>query len=127
MKRITTKFGLLALIIVFAGFLKSCKNDDPSVIKIFVRSASNELVEGAKVIIVGDVNSNPPTLEYVDTVVTNNSGFAYFNVQPHFDEGDKDYTVGYFDVIVKFQTKTAFGTVRSRVHTTAVETVYLPN
>ena len=114
-------------IVLAAGFLKSCKNDDPSVIKIFVRSASNELVEGAKVIIIGDVDSNPATLPWQDTVITNNSGFASFNVQAHFDKGDKDYTVGYFDVIAKTTTKTATGYIRSRVHTTAVETVYLPN
>ncbi len=127
MKTTVTKFGLLVLVVLATGFLKSCKNDDPSVVKIFVRSASNELVEGAKVIIIGDVNSNPPTNSYVDTVVTNNSGFAYFNVQPHYDDANsKDYTVAYFDIIVKKDTKTATGYIRSRVHTTAVETVYLP-
>lgn len=128
MKTIVKKLGLLAMVVLFAGFLKSCKNNDPSVIKIFVRSASNELVEGAKVIIIGDVDSNPATIAYVDTVVTNNSGFAQFDVQPHYDlSNDKDYTVAYFDIIVKYESKTATGYVRSREHTTAVETVYLPN
>ncbi len=114
-------------VVLAAGFLKSCKNDEPSIVKIFVRSASNELVSGAKVIIIGDVDSNPATLPYVDTVVTNGSGFASFNVQGHFDAGDKDYTVAYFDVVAKTNTKTTTGYIRSRVHTTAVETVYLPN
>lgn len=121
------KLGLILLVGLSIGFLNSCKNKDPSVVKIFVRSASNELVEGAKVIIIGDVNSNPATLSYVDTVVTNASGFAYFNVQPHYDMGGKDYTVAYFDIVAKKDTKTTSGYVRSRVHTTAVETVYLPN
>jgi hypothetical protein len=126
MKTKGLKYGILFFTLVVAVILNSCKNKEPSVVKIFVRSASNELVEGAKVIIIGDVDSNPPTLPYVDTVVTNNSGFAYFNVQPHYDGGDKDYTVAYFDIIVKKDSQTAFGTIRSRVHTTAVETVYLP-
>lgn len=120
------KYSILLFTLVVAVVLNSCKNKEPSVVKIFVRSSSNELVEGAKVIIIGDVDSNPPTISYVDTVVTNNSGFAYFNVQPHYDLGNKDYTVAYFDIIVKNGSQTAFGTVRSRVHTTAVETVYLP-
>ena len=120
--------GLILIVGLSIGFLNSCKNKDPSVVKIFVRdpNSSNLLVEGAKVIIIGDVNSNPATLSYVDTVVTNSSGFAYFNVQPHYDMGDKDYTVAYFDIVVKKDSKSATGTIRSRVHTTAVETVYLP-
>ena len=108
------------------SIIAACKNDDPSVIKIYVRTSSNELIEGAKVIIVGDVNSNPATNAYVDTVVTNASGFVYFNVQPHFDEGDKDNTVAYFDIIAKTNSGLlGTGYVRSRVHTTAVETVYI--
>ena len=126
MKTTVKRFGFLMVLVLLMGVLKSCKNDEPSVIKIFVRSASNELVASAKVIIIGDVDSNPATLAYVDTVHTNDSGFAYFNVQPHFDQGDKDYTVGYFDIIAKSDSKVTTGYVRSRVHTTAVETVYLP-
>lgn len=126
MKTKGIKYGILLFTLVVAVVLNSCKNKEPSVVKIFVRSSSNELVEGAKVIIIGDLDSNPPTNEYVDTIVTNNSGFAYFNVQPHYDDGDKDYTVAHFDIIVKSGALTATGTIRSRVHTTAVETVYLP-
>ena len=84
MKTTAKKLGILMFVVLAAGFLKSCKNDEPSIVKIFVRSASNELVSGAKVIIIGDVDSNPATLPYVDTVVTNGSGFASFNVQGHF-------------------------------------------
>jgi hypothetical protein len=127
MKTTIKKLGLLALVVLSVGFVESCKNKEPSVIKIFVRSASNELVAGAKVIIIGDVNSNPATVAYVDTVITNASGFSYFNVAPHYEGQPKDYTVGYFDVIAKTETKIGYGTVRSRIHTTAVETVYLPN
>lgn len=96
-------------------------------VKIYVRSASNELVTDAKVVIIGDPSSNPPTLNYVDTLLTNGSGFAAFDVQPYFDEAGEDNTVAYFDVVVKTSTKTSYGEVRSRVHTTAVETIFLPN
>ncbi len=120
------KFGLLFFVCLSLGFLQSCKNKDPSVIKIFVRSASNEAISGAKVIIIGDVNSSPETIEYVDTVTTNNSGFAYFNMEDHFNLGDKEYEVGYFDVIAKQGQKQAVGYIRSRIHTTAVETIFMP-
>ncbi len=127
MKRITRKLTILSLVVLSFGFLHSCKNDNPSVIKVFVRSASNELVPGAKVVIIGDVNSNPETFAYVDTVVTNGSGFAYFNVQPYYDDaGEEDNPVAYFDIVAKTDTKTAMGYIRSRVHTTAVETIFLP-
>ncbi len=127
MKNTTKIIGILALAVLTIGFLQSCKNKNPSVVKIFVRSSSNELVEGAKVIIIGDPSSNPPTLNYVDTVITNDSGFAYFNVQPYYDEAGEENSVAYFDVVVKTTTKTAYGEIRSRVHTTAVETIFLPN
>ena len=122
------KLLIIGLLFVSLGLFTACKNDNPSVIKIFVRSASNELVEGAKVIIIGDVNSNPETMTWVDTVVTNNSGFAYFSMREYYEAaGEKDNPVAYFDVIAKTATKEATGYIRSRVHTTAVETIFLPN
>lgn len=120
------RIGFIFAIVLSIGFLQSCKNKEPSVVKVYVRSASNQLVEGAKVIIIGDVNSNPVTNSYVDTVVTNGSGFALFNVEPYYDAATKDQTVAYFDIIAKTNTKVKEGYIRSRVHTTAVETVYLP-
>lgn len=122
------KIGVLAMMILSMGVLHSCKNKNPSVVKIFVRSASNELISGAKVIIIGDVSSDPTTFAYVDTVITNGSGFAYFNVQSYYDAaGEKENPVAYFDVIAKTLTKQQTGYIRSRVHTTAVETLFLPN
>lgn len=127
MKKMIGKIGVLAMMVLSLGVLHSCKNKNPSVVKIFVRSASNELVSGAKVVIIGDVNSDPATLAYVDTVITNGSGFAYFNVQPYYDmAGEKENPVAYFDIIAKTDTKTQTGSIRSRVHTTAVETLFFP-
>lgn len=122
------KLLIIGLLFVSLGLFTACKNDNPSVIKVFVRSASNELVEGAKVIIIGDVNSNPETMSWVDTVVTNNSGFAYFSMRAYYEAaGEEENPVAYFDIIAKTATKEASGYIRSRVHTTAVETVFLPN
>lgn len=127
MKRAFKIYGIITLTILSIGFLQACKNKNPSVVKIFVRSASNELVDGAKVVIIGDPSSNPATNNYVDTVVTNESGFASFNVQPYYDAAGEDNTIAYFDIVAKSGTKTTLGYIRSRVHTTAVETVFLPN
>lgn len=109
------------------GLMTACKNNDPSVLKVFVRSASNELMKDAKVVIIGDINSTPATLAYVDTVFTNGSGFALFNMDDYYTKSGKDNTTGYFDIIVKKNDKEAHGYVRCRAHITTVETVFLPN
>lgn len=124
MKKGIKKAGFFVLLILAIGFTQSCKNKKESVVKIYVRSASNELIEGAKVVIIGDPSSNPATDAYVDTVITNGSGFATFNVESYYDDASED--VAHFDIIAKTATKTGFGYIRSRIHTTAVETVLLP-
>jgi hypothetical protein len=113
--------SLIAIVFFFSG----CKNNDPSVLKIFVRSNSNELLPAASVVIVGDPASNPATLNYVDTLVTNASGFAQFNMDTYFDMAGEGNETGYFDVIVKKETVDTAAYVRCRRHLTTVETVYL--
>lgn len=125
MKKLRKHILLSSLFLLAIGILSACKNDDPSVLKIFVRSASNELQNGAKVVIIGDVNSNPATLPYVDTIMTNASGFATFNMDEYFNTSGSDNTTGYFDVIVKQGTSEGTEYVRCRAHITTVETVFL--
>jgi hypothetical protein len=115
-----TAFGVL-------GIFSGCKNNDPSIMKIFVRSESNELLEGAQVVIIGDPSSNPPTNTYVDTLVTNASGYAEFNMDKYFSNASEDNQTGYFDVIAKDDTKTGSAYVRCRAHLTTVETIFLMN
>ena len=107
--------------------LSSCEPKDPAVLKVFVRSSSNQLIDGAKVIIVGDQQSTPATLAYVDTTFTNSSGFTTFDMDPYFTMAGESNKTGYFDIIVKYNNKTAYGYSRCKVHTTSVETIYLPN
>jgi len=120
------RIGILFLLTLSLGFLHSCKNKNPSVAKIFIRSSSNQLVPGAKVIIVGDVSSNPETKQYVDTLITNESGFVEFFLNPHFELGNEDYEIAYFNIYVKSTVSgEGDGYIRTRIHTTAVETVYI--
>lgn len=113
--------GMIAMLLV----LSACKNKNPSVLKVFVRSSNNELMQNAKVIIIADVNSNPPTPSYVDTVMTNSSGFAYFEMDDFFDGLDKGESTGYFDIVAKKDVRQGDGYVHCRAHITSVETVYL--
>ncbi len=123
MKTILTSFFALSLLFILGG----CEPTDPAIIKVFVRSSSNQLIDGAKVIIIGDQQSTPATLAYVDTTFTNSSGFTSFDMDPYFSVAGEANKTGYFDIIVKYNNKTAYGYTRAKVHTTAVETIYLPN
>ncbi len=104
--------------------LTNCKKEE-SILKVFVRSASNQLINGAKVIVIGDQQSTPPTGAFVDTVFTNSSGFSTISMDDYFASADN--TTGYFDIIVKYNSKVGIGYSRCRVHSTSVETVYLEN
>ena len=118
-------FGICILFV--AVIVGSCKSKDPAILKVFVRSSSNQLMNGAKVVVIGDQQSNPATLDFVDTSYTNSSGFTVVDMDQYFDVSGPDNTTGYFDIVVKHNTKTAVGYTRCRVHTTSVETIYLPN
>jgi hypothetical protein len=121
------KLLFLPLLLLVLVTSLSCESKDPAVLKVFVRSSSNQLVNGAKVIVIGDQQSNPATLEFVDTSYTNSSGFAVIDMNEYFDVSGKDNTTGYFDIIVKYNNKVGTGYSRCRIHTTSVETIYLPN
>ncbi len=118
MKRILLSLPLFALF-----FLSACKDKDPSVLKVFVRSYNNELLQNARVIIVADQFSNPATPPHVDTVLTNSSGYALFNMDEFFEGKKKEEATGYFDIKVKRDLLQGVGYVRCRAHITAVETV----
>ena len=126
-KLLSISLSLLLLLLV------GCTEKEDAIIKVFVRSATNQLVYGAKVIVIGDLQSNPPTEAYVDTTYTNSSGFTTFIMEDYFDKAkdsdnaDVSETTGYFDILVKSNNKEASGYTRCRVHTTSVETIYLPN
>lgn len=123
MSKMVRKIGLLSLVSILL-VMASCKKD-PSVLKVFVRSSNNELVSNAKVVIIGDVNSDPATPEYVDTVQTNSSGFAYFDMEEFFSKLGKKETTGYFDVLVKKDTSEGSGYIRCRARITNVLTVII--
>lgn len=108
-------------------FASSCESKDPALLKVFVRSSSNQLMSGAKVVVIGDQQSNPPTLDFVDTSYTNSSGFTTVDMDQYFNVSGDNNKTGYFDIIVKYNNKVGTGYSRCRIHTTSVETIYLPN
>jgi hypothetical protein len=120
-------FKFTALLFMFAMVtvtLQSCKRD-PSIMKIFVRSNANQLENNAKVVIIGDINSTPATKAYVDTLFTNSTGFATFDMTDYFGEKPPKGEVGYFDIIVKKDNKIGYGRIRCRANITNVETIIM--
>jgi hypothetical protein len=119
---------LFLLTVLFSALLiTGCRPKDPAILKVFVRSSTNQLVNGAKVVVIGDQQSNPATLEFVDTSYTNSSGFTTVDMDQYFDTSGEENTTGYFDILVKSNNKEATGYTRCRINTTSVETIYLPN
>lgn len=124
MKKSLYTLSLIGLLVVSIGFLQSCKNKDPSFAKVYVRSANDQLIEGAKVIIIGDVENATTTVHYVDTLLTNSSGFAQFPMEDYFTAAGEDNPVGVFDVIIKKGLEYGEGAgFRVRVNNTSVKTV----
>ncbi len=121
------KLYFLSIISIVVFSFVACRPKDPALLKVFVRSSTNQLINGAKVIVIGDQQSNPPTMEFVDTSYTNSSGFSVVDMDQYFDKSGDANTTGYFDIIVKYNNKIASGYTRCRIHTTSVETIYLPN
>lgn len=122
MKRIFT----LLLVCSVMFFLGACKKD-PAVAKIFVRSQNNELVSDAKVIIIADKSENGIGLEYVDTVMTNASGYAEIVLNDYFTKSGKTSTVANFDIICKKLDMVGTGKIRCRANNLAVQTVFIFN
>lgn len=122
MKTFTNKIALITIILSVA-FIQSCKDKAPSIAKIFVRSQSNELLSEARVVIIAAIEDNESNTEYVDTVITNTSGFAEFNLQDYYSKVGKSVSVATFDVICRKSGHEGTGTIRTRVNTTAVETI----
>lgn len=112
--------GLLSM-----GAFPSCKNKNASVAKIFIRSASNLLMPGARVVIIADIQENEYEGEFVDTLITNSEGYVEFDISDYYTSAGKKIEIGNFDIIVTKENKTGNGYVRTRVHSTTVETVFL--
>lgn len=107
--------------------LSGCESKDPSILKVYVRTASNGLVDNARVVVIGDQQSNPATMDFVDTIYTNSSGFATINMDQYFDKlpNSNKNTTGYFDLIVDKDTTSGVGQAKCKIHTTTVETVII--
>jgi hypothetical protein len=124
MSKYIKKIGILSLVVLsLLIIIFSCKSKDPSILKVFVRDENNELLTKAKVVIIGDTKSDPPTIDYVDTNFTDDQGVALFDMEEFFTTSGESVKSGYFNILVKFGEKIAEGRVRVKQHIVSVETV----
>ena len=121
MKRILRPL-FLALIALFLLNLTSCEQPQ-SLLKVFVRDASGNLVGDAEVKIISSTNSDPVTAKHSDKLRTNTSGFCTFNLDTFFKSQIATSRDGYFDIVVEKDQFSGIGTVSATYQTTQVQTV----
>lgn len=120
-KVILNIFLLLALVLF--GF--SCQEKDPSIAKIYVRDANNILTQDVEVIVKSKLETTPA---FTQTAVTNQFGYAVFQLQEVFDQFSRNdrERVGDFEIFLPFGDTVEFvGSFFARPHITAVKTIYL--
>ena len=121
MNRLLRPF-LLTLLALFVLNLTSCEKPQ-SLVKVFVRDASGNLVGDVEVKIISSTNSDPVTAKHSDKLRTNTSGFCTFNLDTFFASQIATSRDGYFDIVVDKDQFSGLGTVRATYQTTQVQTV----
>ena len=122
MKIYTLKLLSLTLLLVSFTALNGCQEKDPSLLKIYLRTADGNIVSDVDIILIADEYSTP---EYNDEQTTNQSGFALFDLDMHFKTYGKEAKAGDFKINARINGVTYLGTVRARGYTTTEETFYL--
>lgn len=119
--------ALLGVFFVFLFIGVGCKDKDPSVVKINVRSENDQLLTGSEVRIIGDLSKGTP--EYQDKTISNGEGAAVFDINPVFEKYDKDdQQVANFTVYARdSQPGYTVMKVRAKAHLTTSETIILKN
>lgn len=122
-----TKRILIVMSFLMVATLYSCKEKDPSIFKVYIRSSDYILTEGASVRIVGDISKGTP--EYFDEKKSNESGAAVFNLDDLFDKYDKDdEKVAYFNIYARDTAQ--YFTIRkgrAKANLTSTATIVLEN
>ena len=123
MNRLLRPF-LLTLLALFVLNLTSCEKPQ-SLVKVFVRDASGNLVGDVEVKIISSTNSDPATSKHNDKLRTNTSGFCTFNLDTFFASQITTSRDGYFDIKIDKDNFSGEGSVRATYQTTQVQTVKL--
>lgn len=118
----------LGLSIIALLLIASCAKDDPSVLKIYVKSNNDNIEQGVRVRIVGNLEKGTP--EHLEEKITNENGAAIYDLDSFFKQyPKKDTKVAYFRVYVKDSTGyfDLAGNAKAKGYITSTETVYIDN
>ena len=121
MNRLLRPF-LLTLFALLVLNLTSCEKPQ-SLLKVFVRDTSGNLVGDVEVKIISSTNSDPATSKHNDKLRTNTSGFCTFNLDTFFASQIATSRDGYFDIFIEKDDFSGIGSVRATYQTTQVQTV----
>ncbi len=113
---------LMTFLALFLLNLTSCEKPQ-SLLKVFVRDESGNLVGDAEVKIISSTNSDPITSKHSDKLRTNTSGFCTFNLDSFFAAQIATSRDGYFDIVIEKDQFSGMGSVRATYQTTQVQTV----
>ena len=121
MKRFFRPFFITTIALLLLN-LTSCEQPQ-SLLKVFVRDASNNLQGDVEVKIISSTSSDPVTSKHSDKLRTNTSGFCTFNLDTFFKSQIATSRDGYFDVVIEKDQFSGTGTVRVTYQTTSTATV----
>ena len=121
MNRLFRPFFITLLALFFLN-LTSCEKPQ-SLLKVFVRDASGNLVGDVEVKIISSNSSDPVTAKHSDKLRTNTSGFCTFNLDTFFATQVATSRDGYFEIFVEKDQFSGIGAVRATYRTTQVQTI----
>lgn len=125
MNFLPNKYALFMLLaIAGAGVFSGCRKKKDTIAKIYVKNWSNELVEGATVILYGKSTINTPAnVVLYDTTQTNSSGVAVFNYNDVYQLGQAGVAV--LDIKAYKDGAQGQGIIKVEQETTSEETVFI--
>lgn len=113
-------FAIVAILLTF--FFGSCVEKEPSIAKIYVRNASNQLLTNFEVILIAQ-SSSP---SFNESKRTNTSGYATFDLSPVFEQlGAEKNPTADFRIMANTPTSgiVTLGTIKARKNIIAVENI----
>lgn len=128
MKNNFRKFGVIALAIGFLALPSlGCRKKKDTLVNIYVKNASNQLVAGATVVLTAEPSEgqNGAILDEWGefNTQTNSSGMATFNFNEIYELGQAGVAVA--NVKATKDGSTGYGVVKVEQETTSEETVFL--
>jgi hypothetical protein len=120
-----TSFVYILLFSLLILSFSSCQEDAPSLVKIYIRNAAGNIMSEVDVRLIADQVNSPA---FSDEALTNQSGYALFNLDTYFAANFEKREAKAADFIVYVMTDNGLqlvGDLRARGNQTTEETFNL--